>query len=69
MTGRKEIFQKSMSQGHSAAWDQKWEQAAGFYQNALEEFPQDAQALLSYGLALLELQRERPLLAPLVWSE
>ncbi len=56
MTGRKEIFQKSMSQGHSAAWDQKWEQAAGFYQNALEEFPEDAQALLSYGLALLELQ-------------
>jgi tetratricopeptide (TPR) repeat protein len=56
MTGRKDVFQKAMSQGHSAAWDQKWEQAAGFYQNALEEIPDDAQALLSYGLALLELQ-------------
>ncbi len=56
MTGRNEAFQKAISQGHSAAWDQKWEQAAGFYQHALEEFPDDAPALLSLGLALLELQ-------------
>ncbi len=56
MTGRKEIFQKAMRNGHSAAWDQKWEPAAEFYRQALEEFPDDAQALLSLGLALLELQ-------------
>ncbi len=56
MTGRQDIFQKAMRNGHSAAWDQKWESAAGFYQQALEEFPDDAQALLNLGLALLEMQ-------------
>ncbi len=45
-----------MNQGHSAAWDQEWEQAADCYNTALEEFPNHPQALSSLGLALFELQ-------------
>jgi tetratricopeptide (TPR) repeat protein len=56
MAGRQDIFQQAMNQGHSAAWDQQWEKAAGFYRQALEEFPNHPQALTSLGLALIELQ-------------
>lgn len=56
MSGREDVFQKMMNQGHSAAWDQAWERAAGFYRQALEEFPDRPQALTSLGLALFEMQ-------------
>ena len=56
MTGRQDIFQQAMNQGHSAAWDQMWERAAAYYRNALAEFPDHPQALTSLGLALIELQ-------------
>lgn len=45
-----------MNQGHSAAWDQKWEKAAGFYRQAMDISPDNAIALTSYGLALFKLQ-------------
>jgi tetratricopeptide (TPR) repeat protein len=57
MAGREDIFQKAMSMGHSAAWDQQWDKAAAAYQNALEEFADHPKALSSLGLALFELQR------------
>ena len=57
MAGREDIFQKAMKTGHSLAWDQQWDQAAAAYQNALKEFPDNAAALSSLGLALSELQR------------
>jgi tetratricopeptide (TPR) repeat protein len=57
MAGRKDVYQKAMNQGHSAAWDQSWEQAAGYYRQALAEFPESGQALTSLGLALYEMQR------------
>lgn len=56
MAGNKEAFQKAMNQGHSAAWDQEWEQAAKFYSAAVQEFPDNPMALSSLGLALFELQ-------------
>ena len=56
MAGREEVFQKSMNMGHSAAWDQQWERAAGFYRQALEEFPEHIGALTSLGLALFEME-------------
>ncbi|HSO27345.1 MAG TPA: tetratricopeptide repeat protein, partial [Anaerolineales bacterium] len=56
MTGRQEIFQQAMNQGHSAAWDQLWERAIGFYRQALDEFPNHPQALVNLGLALYESQ-------------
>jgi tetratricopeptide (TPR) repeat protein len=57
MTGREDIFNQAMNEGHSAAWDQAWDQAVGFYQTALDEFPDNFKALNSLGLALYELQR------------
>ena len=56
MAERDEVFQKAMSEGHSAAWDQQWEKAAGAYRKALEEIPGHPKALTSLGLALFELQ-------------
>ncbi|HEX7556043.1 MAG TPA: tetratricopeptide repeat protein, partial [Leptolinea sp.] len=43
-----------MRHGHSAAWDQRWDQAANFYRQALSEVPEDYLALNSLGLALME---------------
>jgi tetratricopeptide (TPR) repeat protein len=56
MAGNLEIFQKTMNQGHSAAWERNWDHAAAFYRQALEEFPEEPKALTSLGLALFELQ-------------
>lgn len=57
MAGREDVFQKSMNEGHSAAWDQNWDQAAKAYLKALAEFPDSAKGLNSYALALYQLQR------------
>src|SRR3990172_9030226 len=57
MSGQPEIFQQSMQNGHSAAWDGSWEQAASHYQQAMEESPHNPLALTSLGLALFELSR------------
>lgn len=56
MSGNQEAFQKAMNQGHSAAWDQAWNQAAGFYRVALDEIPDHPTALTSLALALFEMQ-------------
>lgn len=57
MPGREDVFQKSMNEGHSAAWDQQWEKAAAAYRAALHEFPDNPKALNSLGLALYQLSR------------
>ncbi|MBT7074134.1 MAG: tetratricopeptide repeat protein, partial [Anaerolineae bacterium] len=49
-------FQKAMSDGHSAAWDQLWEKAAASYRDALTEVPDNPKALSSLALALYQLQ-------------
>lgn len=56
MAGRQDVFQQAMNMGYSAAWDQQWDRAAAFYRQALEEMPDNPQALTSLGLALIELQ-------------
>lgn len=56
MSGRQDVFQQAMNQGHSAAWDQLWDRAVSYYRQALDEFPDHPQALTSLGLALYELQ-------------
>ena len=56
MPGREDVFQKAMSEGHSAAWDQQWDKAAAAYRKALDEIPGHPKALTSLGLALYELQ-------------
>jgi tetratricopeptide (TPR) repeat protein len=57
MSASQDRFQQAMNQGHSAAWDQTWDRAVGFYQQALAEAPDNPKALTSLGLALLEMQR------------
>jgi tetratricopeptide (TPR) repeat protein len=57
MAGSKEVFREAMSRGHSAAWDQRWDQAAAAYQQALDEIPDNPKALANLGLALFELRR------------
>ncbi|HEY5729929.1 MAG TPA: tetratricopeptide repeat protein [Anaerolineales bacterium] len=54
MPGREDIFQKSMNEGHSFAWDQEWGKAATAYRNALQEMPDHPKALSSLGLALFQ---------------
>jgi tetratricopeptide (TPR) repeat protein len=54
MPGREDIFQKSMNEGHSHAWDQEWSKAAVAYRNALQEMPDHPKALNSLGLALFQ---------------
>jgi tetratricopeptide (TPR) repeat protein len=54
MPGREDIFQKSMNEGHSAAWDQEWNKAAVAYRRALQEMPDHPKALNSLGLALYQ---------------
>ncbi len=54
MSGREDIFQKAMNEGHSAAWDQEWDKAVGAYRRALQEFPDQPKALSSLGLALYQ---------------
>jgi len=55
MPGRDDIFQKAMNDGHSAAWDQEWDNAVAAYRQALQEFPDHPKALNSLGLALYQL--------------
>ncbi|HRQ24795.1 MAG TPA: tetratricopeptide repeat protein, partial [Anaerolineales bacterium] len=55
MPGREDIFQKSMNEGHSAAWDQEWDKAVAAYRRALQEIPDHPKALNSLGLALYQL--------------
>src|SRR3970040_475924 len=54
MPAREDIFQKSMNEGHSHAWDQEWSKAAAAYRNALQEMPDHPKALNSLGLALFQ---------------
>ena len=54
MTERQDVFDQAMGLGHSAAWDQQWDQAIDSYRQALQEFPDDPAALASLGFALLQ---------------
>jgi tetratricopeptide (TPR) repeat protein len=56
MSGDQETFSKAMNAGHSAAWDQMWDRAAVYYQQALELSPDNPLALSSLGLAYYEMQ-------------
>lgn len=57
MSGREDVFQQAMNQGHSYAWDQEWGKAVNAYRTALAEFPDHPKALSSLGLALLQSQQ------------
>ncbi len=57
MTGNQDTYKNAMNQGHNAAWEQNWDEAARWYQQALDALPNDAVALTSLGLALFEQRR------------
>ncbi|MEJ2488120.1 MAG: tetratricopeptide repeat protein, partial [Anaerolineales bacterium] len=57
MENQENIYQEAMNQGHSAAWDQKWEIAAEHYKRAIEAIPSRVQAINNLGLAYFQLQR------------
>lgn len=57
MAGDRQIYQKAMNAGHSAAWDQQWDRAIAAYGRAVQEFPEDADAHRNLGMALLMAHR------------
>jgi tetratricopeptide (TPR) repeat protein len=57
MSEESALFQTLMNQGHTAAWDQDWEEAAEKYRQALAEIPDHISALASLGLANFQLKK------------
>ena len=55
LKGNEDLFRRSMNQGHSAAWEGRWQEAVEHYSRALEEFPDNPPTLNSLALAHLEL--------------
>jgi tetratricopeptide (TPR) repeat protein len=55
LRGNEDIFRRSMNQGHSAAWEGRWQEAVEHYGRALDEFPDNPPTLNSLALAQLEL--------------
>jgi len=49
------LFQQTMNQGYSAAWEQAWEQAVEYYCRALEISPNHPVALNNLGLAYYQM--------------
>ena len=54
---REDVYQEAMNQGHSAAWDQRWDVAVTHYTKAVEEMPERPQPINNLGLAYYQLQK------------
>jgi tetratricopeptide (TPR) repeat protein len=57
MPGNQDAYEQYMNSGHNAAWDQDWTVAIKAYGRALQEFPDNADAHIHMGLALLKAGR------------
>ena len=57
LQARERKYQNAMNQGHSAAWDQKWEKAVDHYRSAVEALPEKPGAINNLGLAYFQLQK------------
>ncbi|MBI5670789.1 MAG: tetratricopeptide repeat protein [Chloroflexi bacterium] len=57
MPGNREAYEQAMNAGHNAAWDKEWSLAVAAYGQAVKEFPDDVEAHIHLGLALLEIGR------------
>jgi tetratricopeptide (TPR) repeat protein len=62
MTEQNQELQDLLSQGNSAAWDQKWADAVTYYQQALELDSENFKALTNIGLAYFEMHEFSPAL-------
>jgi tetratricopeptide (TPR) repeat protein len=56
MTDHELELKELLNKGNSAAWDQKWNDAAVYYQQALEIDPNNFKALTNIGLAYYEMR-------------
>ncbi len=50
-------FAQMMEKGHTAVWDQDWDQAESFFRRAVVEMPEDFQALTSLGFTLFKMDK------------
>lgn len=57
MAGNREAYEQAMNAGHNAAWDQEWPAAITAYGRAIKELPDDPDAHIHLGLALLRAGR------------
>jgi tetratricopeptide (TPR) repeat protein len=57
MVTNPEVYQQHMNRGHNAAWDQDWDEAIKAYTQAIQELPEDGEAHIHLGLALLRAGR------------
>jgi tetratricopeptide (TPR) repeat protein len=57
MSGNREIYDQEMNAGLEAAWIQDWKVAAEHYGRAIQQFPDDPEAHLNLGFALLSADR------------
>ncbi len=57
MPGDRAAYEHAMNAGHNAAWDKEWTAAIAAYGQAVQQFPDDAEAHIHLGLALLEVGR------------
>ncbi|MBK8135740.1 MAG: hypothetical protein IPK52_07875 [Chloroflexi bacterium] len=57
MAGNREAYEKYMTSGHDAAWDQNWPVAIRAYTLAVQEMVEDAEAHLHLGLAFLKADK------------
>ena len=55
MAGKQKVFDEAMAMAANFSWDQNWTDAVKSYRAALEEFPDDANALAGLGTAYYEL--------------
>jgi tetratricopeptide (TPR) repeat protein len=57
MNDQEKTYQEAMSLGHSAAWDQKWEEAVKYYRRAVQAAPGRVQGINNLGLAYFQLNK------------
>ena len=57
MDDQEKTYQEAMSLGHSAAWDQKWEEAVNYYRRAVQVVPGRVQGINNLGLAYFQLNK------------
>ncbi len=57
MPEKSEAYEQAMNAGHNAAWDKEWAMAIAAYGQAVKLAPDDPEAHLHLGLALLEFGR------------
>jgi tetratricopeptide (TPR) repeat protein len=57
MPGDRKAYDEAMNTGHNAAWEKEWPAAVAAYGQAVQQFPDDAEAHIYLGSALLEVGR------------